>query len=139
MQQFTCLPPEFHDYDTLLELIQPEATKRSDIFSETLEDLVDKGWLLSKGEQYKMHRIIGEVSTRRQAPRVEDVLPLIENVSSKLYVDNAKDNPIEKFSWIPFGEVILNQFGNNDALKICLLYTSPSPRDLSTSRMPSSA
>ena len=27
----------------------------------------------------------------------------------------------------------------NDILDICLLYTSPSPRDLSTSRMPSSA
>ena len=27
----------------------------------------------------------------------------------------------------------------NDLLHICLLYTSPSPRDLSTSRMPSSA
>ena len=27
----------------------------------------------------------------------------------------------------------------NDAAKVCLLYTSPSPRDLSTSRMPSSA
>ena len=26
-----------------------------------------------------------------------------------------------------------------DSLHICLLYTSPSPRDLSTSRMPSSA
>ena len=26
-----------------------------------------------------------------------------------------------------------------DGLKFCLLYTSPSPRDLSTSRMPSSA
>ena len=26
-----------------------------------------------------------------------------------------------------------------DTLKICLLYTSPSPRDLSTARMPSSA
>ena len=26
-----------------------------------------------------------------------------------------------------------------DALTACLLYTSPSPRDLSTSRMPSSA
>ena len=26
-----------------------------------------------------------------------------------------------------------------NALKTCLLYTSPSPRDLSTSRMPSSA
>ena len=28
---------------------------------------------------------------------------------------------------------------NDDAIYICLLYTSPSPRDLSTSRMPSSA
>ena len=27
----------------------------------------------------------------------------------------------------------------DDLLKFCLLYTSPSPRDLSTSRMPSSA
>ena len=26
-----------------------------------------------------------------------------------------------------------------DAMRTCLLYTSPSPRDLSTSRMPSSA
>ena len=28
---------------------------------------------------------------------------------------------------------------NEDEVKDCLLYTSPSPRDLSTSRMPSSA
>ena len=35
-----------------------------------------------------------------------------------------------------------NQFGRMvrfDEFKYCLLYTSPSPRDLSTSRMPSSA
>ena len=30
-------------------------------------------------------------------------------------------------------------FSDNDPVKSCLLYTSPSPRDLSTSRMPSSA
>ena len=30
-------------------------------------------------------------------------------------------------------------FWNDHRLNICLLYTSPSPRDLSTSRMPSSA
>ena len=29
--------------------------------------------------------------------------------------------------------------GGRDLYKFCLLYTSPSPRDLSTSRMPSSA
>ena len=34
----------------------------------------------------------------------------------------------------------IQAIGNNqDYLLICLLYTSPSPRDLSTSRMPSSA
>ena len=36
-----------------------------------------------------------------------------------------------------FGDRVLSKFMNN--LMICLLYTSPSPRDLSTSRMPSSA
>ena len=33
----------------------------------------------------------------------------------------------------------LKQSMNNAHQKTCLLYTSPSPRDLSTSRMPSSA
>ena len=32
-----------------------------------------------------------------------------------------------------------NGMGKSTLLRICLLYTSPSPRDLSTSRMPSSA
>ena len=35
--------------------------------------------------------------------------------------------------------VDLAPFDNVDPVKDCLLYTSPSPRDLSTSRMPSSA
>ena len=33
----------------------------------------------------------------------------------------------------------MGNFERPDVDKICLLYTSPSPRDLSTSRMPSSA
>ena len=32
-----------------------------------------------------------------------------------------------------------SKYTSNEILPICLLYTSPSPRDLSTSRMPSSA
>ena len=35
--------------------------------------------------------------------------------------------------------VIEKKFYENFKIYICLLYTSPSPRDLSTSRMPSSA
>ena len=43
---------------------------------------------------------------------------------------------------IPKGEYVdLDDFNNKASDKeiVCLLYTSPSPRDLSTSRMPSSA
>ena len=37
-------------------------------------------------------------------------------------------------------EVVSDEVGEGRTLKsVCLLYTSPSPRDLSTSRMPSSA
>ena len=39
---------------------------------------------------------------------------------------------IENYDWKPVKE-------NNNLIGLCLLYTSPSPRDLSTSRMPSSA
>ena len=35
--------------------------------------------------------------------------------------------------------IILDALKNDDTVKICLLYTSPSPRDVEESRMPSSA
>ena len=35
--------------------------------------------------------------------------------------------------------LVADQVRGKDVNKACLLYTSPSPRDLSTSRMPSSA
>ena len=38
-----------------------------------------------------------------------------------------------------YGAFVLNQRKCSGTLEACLLYTSPSPRDLSTSRMPSSA
>ncbi len=37
-----------------------------------------------------------------------------------------------------FADLLLHEMQSED-ISICLLYTSPSPRDLSTSRMPSSA
>ena len=52
-------------------------------------------------------------------------------VAGKLYV---KDR-----GYIKVGQSAKIKLANQDQLKFCLLYTSPSPRDLSTSRMPSSA
>ena len=40
---------------------------------------------------------------------------------------------------IKTGSIIMSNEGNIPLYGICLLYTSPSPRDLSTYRMPSSA
>ena len=44
---------------------------------------------------------------------------------------------LKEITYIGFTSVILNLFKIRN--KICLLYTSPSPRDISGSRMPSSA
>eukprot|EP00831_Metopus_contortus_P014435 TRINITY_DN15976_c0_g1_i1.p1 TRINITY_DN15976_c0_g1~~TRINITY_DN15976_c0_g1_i1.p1 ORF type:complete len:228 (+),score=39.27 TRINITY_DN15976_c0_g1_i1:177-860(+) len=42
-------------------------------------------------------------------------------------------------SFDSFNKQFFNKFPQSDLIHSCLLYTSPSPRDLSTSRMPSSA
>ena len=46
-------------------------------------------------------------------------------------------DPIADELW--FAGDLINRGPNNVDTLTCLLYTSPSPRDLSTSRMPSSA
>ena len=57
----------------------------------------------------------------------------------------AEDNPasLEQAILDKLGEkvIVWENLGNSysDKINSCLLYTSPSPRDLSTSRMPSSA
>jgi len=52
--------------------------------------------------------------------------------------DDILETPIVR-SHSPVDEVVGQLRDDGDEVRICLLYTSPSPRDLSTSRMPSSA
>ena len=54
-------------------------------------------------------------------------------IESSLIEEWAKKDPIKNYERFLLKEKILSKDS------ICLLYTSPSPRDLSTSRMPSSA
>ena len=51
------------------------------------------------------------------------------------------DEGLVNFDMYPFQEKLVRNFHENrfNICKICLLYTSPSPRDNTTSRMPSSA
>ena len=106
LQQFVCLPPEYHPYDLLKELIRPEGAKADD-FNVLLSNLTDHGWLLRQPDirtpSWKMHRLIAEVVREQHPPAVEDVLPLIEEVTTKLEIDETKDNPVDKFPWVRFG------------------------------------
>jgi len=62
---------------------------------------------------------------------VEAQLHFIEPVS--------QDNPASSSGLVSHGDVGVRLLALISRPRICLLYTSPSPRDLSTSRMPSSA
>ena len=63
----------------------------------------------------------------------------VQNVYAGVPVIIGKDG-VEKIEEIDLDEKEKKEFMHSiDAVKACLLYTSPSPRDLSTSRMPSSA
>ena len=46
---------------------------------------------------------------------------------------------LKNLALLGFGQIHLIDFDTVQDSNLCLLYTSPSPRDLSTSRMPSSA
>ena len=52
---------------------------------------------------------------------------------------SATAGAIPSTSDLSLGELAINTYDGKAYIKNCLLYTSPSPRDLSTSRMPSSA
>ena len=112
LKQFTCLPPEFHSFELLKELIKPEKSQKEDIFSQTIEELSEKGWLLKNQEtdSKKMHRIILDVVKKQQKIALTDIESIIESVTEKLKIDQTKDNPVDKFPWIPYGKSVLNIF-----------------------------
>ena len=83
------------------------------------------------------------------------LFPIECNTSDKKSIQSVVDHTLEKFNGVDilvnnaaanpyYGPILNSEDSHWDKIfdvnvKGCLLYTSPSPRDLSTSRMPSSA
>ena len=65
------------------------------------------------------------------------VIGLVANIAAILILAGGKDSSLNMRA--AFLEVLNDALGSLGVITACLLYTSPSPRDLSTSRMPSSA
>ena len=75
--------------------------------------------------------------------RLNKISKIFNKIYYNLFVENFKGKlhynfPQNYFRW-DLIEYLINKYGYSDYLEICLLYTSPSPRDISGSRMPSSA
>jgi tetratricopeptide (TPR) repeat protein len=123
MQNLAVLPSEFHTYDDLQAFINPEADYKAHLFAATLAELTEKGWLLENTttDSYKMHRIIQEVVYQKLKPTVTDVLPLIVSINKLLSIDQTKDNPIDKFIWIPYGQVLTTYFNTATQAEISRL------------------
>jgi len=60
-----------------------------------------------------MHSIIAEVIRKQAPPDVSDNR-LLEIITEKLSIDYTRDNPVEKFPWIPYGRALLNVFPLSD-------------------------
>ena len=123
LKQFVCLPAEFQRYELLKALIQPEEYQKEDRYSETMETLIEKGWLLHNPatDSYKMHQIIKDVVKKQQTLSLDDVAALIDSVTKKLSIDQTKDNPVDKFPWIPYGTALLDCFTDSADAAIAVL------------------
>ncbi len=123
LKQFVALPPEFQSYELLVELIEPEQSDRADVFSELLENLAGKGWLLRDAERdsYKMHRVVREAIQAKLQITPQDIESLLTNVTRKLRIDQTRDNPVDKFAWIPYGEAIEALVGQYEVQSVSLL------------------
>ena len=76
---------------------------------------------------------IGKDIIKKEIPliaKLPGVYKMLNEKNEVLYVGKAKNLPNRLQSYVS---------EKNHIIRTCLLYTSPSPRDLSTSRMPSSA
>ena len=114
-----------------------EQAKKSQYLAET-DELIDIDALLneiktepkpSSTNEESLKEEVSELETESTFP--EPILePVVEQVSVRNYVI---------FDKIEFEHEGINKITIGRQYDDCLLYTSPSPRDLSTSRMPSSA
>ncbi|MEL7123911.1 MAG: tetratricopeptide repeat protein, partial [Bacteroidota bacterium] len=125
LQKLTVLPPIFIPLSGISYLlnIDPEEEEKWDDLVDTLTQIQEKGWLIyeesyteeketTSEEAYKMHRAIQEAVWNQLEPTFDSLVTIFEKVTDLLRIDDTKDNPIEKFPYIPFAERLLKLYGD---------------------------
>jgi len=113
LKYWTCLPPIFLSLDQL-KAVLPEEVHQADRFGGRVNGLVRRGWLQKgEGRSFKIHRVVADVLWAQFAPTVEEMEGLIWQVTKSLFIDDTRDNPVDKFPWLPFGWGVLNRLENS--------------------------
>ena len=126
LKQFFYLPPIFHTYGIINTILAPTKGDKPYNLPRVLTKLTDKGWLLFNKELdgYKLHRIIHDVLDYSKSYLFEEDIPILKSVNSLLSLDQTRDNPIDKFQWIPFGKTLLERVIAQDTPLIAELQTN---------------
>ena len=61
-------------------------------------------------DSFKMHPVLVEAFTPQLDSTIENVNLLIKKVSDLLHFDETKDNPVDKFPYVPYGDALLKNF-----------------------------
>ncbi len=123
LKQFACLPSEYIEFKTLIEIIDMTGNKDKSFYAEMLEDLYEKGWLLKNEKSYKMHQIVSIVIEHHKI-QFEEVRELLINVTKNLFFDQNKEVITDKVKWITFGNSLLKILEKENEEKLSLLYTN---------------
>ncbi len=120
MKQFCFLPPDFHSYDLLFDVLQIDTLSWAEDFSEALEDLCAKGWLLKNADtdSFKMHRLIAEVTIDKLKPQYDEIKILIQKVAECIFFEEDVDDFLPRIKWIPYGNTILELVQSNEEFKL---------------------
>ncbi|MDF9799017.1 tetratricopeptide (TPR) repeat protein [Catalinimonas alkaloidigena] len=121
LKQFTALPNQWIGYDLLTNLLQVEQLTWKEDFPGTLEDLYEKGYLLKDKDSYKMHPVLVEALSPQLKTSANELKLLIEGVAKLISYDQDKDSPIDKSTYIPFGDAILQHASVTSTPKISVL------------------
>ncbi|MEL6671673.1 MAG: tetratricopeptide repeat protein [Bacteroidota bacterium] len=130
--ELSVLPSEEMSWELLLELFGISDDEQAS-FEKALMGLVEKGWITRAvvGDTYRMHQLLQEVMRYQFPPDLHNTIRIIKGASRVLAVDQAKDNPVDKFPYVIYGEVILSHIsGNSHPINVLRNHLSLRYKDL---------
>jgi tetratricopeptide (TPR) repeat protein len=126
LQYFSLLPTQPITYSLLTQLLQTETLDWQGHFAATLEGLYEKGFLQKdeEADSYKMHAVLKEAARITNPPESQIQTALLALVTQLLSIDQTRDNPVDKFSWVPYGEALKEYFGTITSAEVAELWNN---------------